>query len=189
MAGIRLHQIGQPGAQPSAATFEQPFEMLTACHERVDRMLRLLDRLCQHLDAKGLDEQAAQAARDVMRYFDLAAPDHHEDEERHVFPRLLAGNDENVKTVVRRLQQDHRDMTVNWVEAREVLRRVSEGSAPTWTGLSETDRATLARFAGLYADHIRAEEDVVYPAASALIEAPELQRMGTEMAARRTARP
>ncbi|WP_226464001.1 hemerythrin domain-containing protein [Hydrogenophaga taeniospiralis] len=189
MAGIRLHQIGQPGAQPFAATFEQPFEMLTACHERVDRMLRLLDRLCQHLDAKGHDEQAAQAARDVMRYFDLAAPDHHEDEERHVFPRLLAGNDENVKTVVRRLQQDHRDMTVNWVEAREVLRRVCEGSVPTWSALSETDRATLARFAGLYADHIRAEEDTVYPAASALIDAPELQRMGAEMAARRTARP
>ena len=119
---------------------------------------------------------------------DLAAPDHHEDEERHVFPRLLAGNDENVKTVVRRLQQDHRDMTANWVSAREVLHRVSEGSAPTWSGLGEADRATLARFADLYADHIRAEEDTVYPAASALIDAPELQRMGAEMAGRRTAR-
>ncbi|MDP2404836.1 MAG: hemerythrin domain-containing protein [Hydrogenophaga sp.] len=189
MAGIRLHQIGQPGAQPPAASFEQPFEMLTACHERVERMLRLLHRLCQHLDEKGLDEQAAQAARDVMRYFDLAAPDHHEDEERHVFPRLLAGTDEHAKAVVRRLQQDHRDMTANWVSAREVLQRVSEGSAPTWSGLGEADRATLARFADLYADHIRAEEDTVYPAASALIDAPELQRIGAEMADRRTARP
>jgi hemerythrin-like domain-containing protein len=66
---------------------------------------------------------------------------------------------------------------------------VSEGSAPTWSGLRETDRATLARFADLYADHIRAEEDTVYPAASALIDASELQRMGTEMADRRSARP
>lgn len=189
MAGIRLHQIGQPGAQAAAATFEQPFEMLTACHERVDRMLRLLDRLCQHLDEKGLDEQATQAARDVMRYFDLAAPDHHEDEERHVFPRLLAGSDESVKAVVRRLQQDHLDMTANWIEAREVLQRVSAVPASTWAGLSEVDRATLARFAGQYADHIRAEEDTVYPAASALIEPRELQHMGTEMATRRTARP
>jgi len=188
MAGIRLHQIGQPGAQPPSASFEQPFEMLTACHERVERMLSLLHRLCQHLDERGLDEQAAQAARDVMRYFDLAAPDHHEDEERHVFPRLLAGSDEAVKTVVRRLQQDHLDMTTNWTEAREVLRRVSEAPS-TWAGLSELDRATLARFADQYADHIRAEEDTVYPAASALIDPPELQRMGTEMANRRTARP
>jgi len=189
MAGIRLHQIGQPGTQEHAATFEQPFDMLTACHERVERMLRLLDRLCQHLAEKGLDEQAAQAARDILRYFDLAAPDHHEDEERHVFPRLLAGTDEIVKAVVRRLQQDHRDMSVNWARAREVLQGIAEGSATAWPGLGEDDRAALARFAGLYADHIRAEEDIVYPAASTLIDAPELQRMGTEMATRRTARP
>ncbi|MBW8317784.1 MAG: hemerythrin domain-containing protein, partial [Hydrogenophaga sp.] len=72
---------------------------------------------------------------------------------------------------------------------REVLRRVSEGASPTWSGLSETERAALARFAGLYADHIRAEEDSVYPAVSARIDAPAQHPMGAEMAARRTARP
>ena len=32
-----------------AATFEQPFEMLVACHERVIRTLDLLQRLRAHL--------------------------------------------------------------------------------------------------------------------------------------------
>ena len=73
-----------------AAGFEQPFEMLVACHERVHRMLALLGRLREHLHGHGPDTQAQQAARDVMRYFDQAAPLHHQDEELHVFPPLLA---------------------------------------------------------------------------------------------------
>jgi len=32
-----------------AVGFEQPFEMLAACHERVNRMLALLERLREHL--------------------------------------------------------------------------------------------------------------------------------------------
>ena len=79
MAGIHLHQITQPGQHAAGVGFEQPFEMLTACHERVHRMLRLLGKLREHLATRGHDEQAAQAARDVMRYFDQAAPLHHED--------------------------------------------------------------------------------------------------------------
>ncbi len=89
-----------------AAGFEQPFEMLEACHERVQRMLALLGRLREHLASHGADEQARQAARDVMRYFDQAAPEHHRDEELHVFPPLLAQNDPKVAAVVVRLQQD-----------------------------------------------------------------------------------
>src|SRR5665647_521132 len=64
-----------------AVGFEQPFEMLEACHERVNRMLALLVRLREYLPGHGTDDNARQAARDVMRYFDLAAPHHHQDEE------------------------------------------------------------------------------------------------------------
>jgi hypothetical protein len=70
--------------------FEQPFAMLEACHERVQRTLALLARLRVHVREQGADENARQAARDVLRYFDMAAPLHHEDEELHVFPLLLA---------------------------------------------------------------------------------------------------
>jgi len=39
---------------------------------------------------QGHDARSRSAARDVLRYFDLAAPQRHDDEERHVFPRVLA---------------------------------------------------------------------------------------------------
>jgi len=97
-----------------AAGFDEPFEMLLGCHERVERMLGLLERLAAHLDTHGCDDAARQAAQDVMRYFDLAGPAHHEDEERHVLPLLAAGPDAALQALAQRLRQDHRAMTEQW---------------------------------------------------------------------------
>lgn len=165
-----------------AAGFEQPFEMLEACHERVHRMLSLLERLRAHLKEHGADTQARQAARDVMRYFDLAAPLHHQDEELHVFPRLLAQGDARVLPIVRRLQRDHREMEASWQRARQVLARVAEGS--TGAPRPEDDEA-LDAFARPYAEHIAAEEEIAYPAARSAMDAREIERAGREMMERR----
>ena len=62
MAGIHLHQIGQPGQHAPGSGFEQPFEMLDACHERVERMLRLLGKIREHVTTHGADEQARPRA-------------------------------------------------------------------------------------------------------------------------------
>lgn len=191
MAGVHLHQIGPPGARAAASGFaEAPFEMLTTCHERVQRMLRLLARLREHLASHGHDEQAAQAARDVMRYFDLAAPLHHQDEELHVFPVLLAQGDAAVQSVVRRLQQDHRVMEQAWPRARALLQTVaSKEPGVAWSPWDAAALRTLDGFSGRYDEHIRLEEDVVYPAALALLDTPSLSAIGEEMQARRIQRP
>jgi hypothetical protein len=97
-------------AAPSAG-FDQPFELLAACHQRVLRMLQLLQRLQAHLGTKGADPEAGRAALDVMRYFDIAGPAHHEDEERHVFPRL---RDAGLGQLAERLQLEHLAMAEAW---------------------------------------------------------------------------
>ena len=126
MTRIHLHTLTLPGHRAPGAGYEAPFEMLDACHERVERMLSLLQRLRTHLTTSGWDVQAAEAARDVLRYFNEAAPRHHEDEERHVFPAVLAapdapipartgtGDGTSLHAVVRRLLQDHADMHTRW---------------------------------------------------------------------------
>ena len=53
-------------AGSGASGFEQPFEMLHACHERVERMLKLLERLRAHMATHGADDQARQAAREIV---------------------------------------------------------------------------------------------------------------------------
>lgn len=180
----RVIGIGAPGSQP-AATFDEPFEMLEACHERLDRTLALLSRLREHVAANGADEQARQAARDVMRYFDQAAPEHHRDEELHVFPPLLAQGDPQVVGVVRRLQEDHLAMERGWVEAREVLQALAGGELQALDGAQE---AKLSHFAQLYASHIEAEEQIAYPQARRQLDEGALERMSQDMRERRNRR-
>lgn len=170
-----------------AAGFDEPFEMLLACHERVQRMLALLLRLAEHLATQGADEQARQAARDVMRYFDQAGPAHHEDEERHLFPLLLAQGGPDIAAVVGRLQQDHAAMGTQWQAVRADLAEVEAGRWPPAQAAAVLPR--WQAYAALYAGHIAAEEGQAYPAARPLLAAPALRAMGQEMAQRRGVPP
>ncbi len=173
-----------PGFGAPAVGFDTPFDMLEACHERVLRSLALLQKLQDYLHDHPCDDSARQAARDVLRYFDMAAPLHHEDEELHVFPPLLERGGADTVAAVRQLQQDHEAMSANWQAARALLQALAEGSQESFSAL---DEAVLARFAGVYAEHIRLEEDLVYPAARALLAPDAVQAMGAEMRRRRGA--
>lgn len=176
--------ITAPGAAPGP-TFDEPFEMLQACHERLGRMLALLQKLRSKMRAREADEQVRQAARDVMRYFDIAAPQHHRDEELHVFPSLLGLPDAGLVEVVARLQQDHLQMDSRWVAARSLLEEVAEGQRSSF---NEADDAVLDAFVHLYEGHIEAEESIAYPRAVAAMDADRVRAMGDEMKARRGAK-
>lgn len=175
-----------PGFNAPSVGFEQPFAMLEACHERVQRTLALLQRLRAHVLEHGADVPAQQAARDVLRYFDIAAPLHHEDEELHVFPPLLAQeHDAPLVTLVRQLQRDHVRMAERWATARGPLQAMADGQLPAFSAEHE---AALDGFAECYADHLRHEDDSIYPAARALLDPGAQSAMGQEMARRRGVR-
>ena len=180
--------VSLPGHSAPAAGFEAPFEMLATCHERVRRMLALQAKLQQHLLEKGCDEPARQAARDVMRYFDIAAPLHHQDEELHVFPPLLAGPDAALRALVQRLQQDHRQMEIAWIEARRTLQAVADGFESCWTPLAAAQIEALNQFAALYRQHLEDEDHAAYPAARAGLSPAAVQAMSEDMMQRRGVR-
>ena len=178
------HTNALPGFGAPAVGFDTPFEMLEACHERVQRSLELLEKLCTYLHEHACDDSARQAARDVLRYFDVAAPLHNEDEELHIFPLLLAQGTPDVVDRVRQLQHDHGNMNMHWQDARRRLLALADGQS---NAFSAEDEATFALFAQGYAAHISSEEDVVYPAARALLSESAIQQMGQEMRQRRGA--
>lgn len=179
-------RVALPGLHSPSVGFDQPFDMLGACHERVRRSLDLLSRLKVHVAACGVDPSAREAARDVLRYFDKAAPLHHQDEERHVFPALLLPGAADVATValVRQLQQEHADMEALWQQVRVPLLAWSEGGdAP----LSRAEGALWQHFSAVYLQHVQSEDACIYPAATAQMDEYGLRAMGQEMAARRGA--
>jgi hemerythrin-like domain-containing protein len=167
-----------------AAGFDQPFEMLDACHERVRRMLALLGRLRAHLADHGADAPAREAARDVMRYFDLAAPLHHQDEERHVFPVLAASGDPALAALAHELTDEHRRMATDWARVRADLDAIAQGLEVP----SEHVARWLA-FDALHARHAAREDGTAYPAARERLGVAALASMGEDMAARRGLRP
>jgi hemerythrin-like domain-containing protein len=158
-----------------AVGFEQPYEMLGACHDRVERSLALLLRLAAHLQTQGADSQARDAARDVLRYFDIAAPHHHEDEERHVVPRLRALGEAALAEL---LLQEHRDMQAAYQRLRPGLLALRDAA-------ELPDTADWPAFATLYRAHIELEETRIYPATRDGLSATQLAAMGEEMAGRR----
>lgn len=178
---MRAHAL--PGFDAPAVGFEQPFEMLEACHERVRRSLALLARLIAHVELKGHDAQSRSAAADVLRYFDLAAPLHHEDEERHVFALLEHCGDATLETATARLRSDHAHMEALWAQLRVTL---VEWAAPG--ALQPADVLTQQRareFASLHAGHLHVEETLVFPAARSRTDTARLAHMSAEMQGRR----
>lgn len=180
MAAVR----SLPGFESPAAGFDEPFEMLSACHDRVRRTLRLLVRLCGHLLEHGVDEQAREAAKDIRRYFVTAAPLHHQDEELHVVPLLQASSDPQLTAAAERVLADHERMGQAWRVLDPLLNQVVAGECPD----SQTFATAIAVFVRLYDDHLALEEDVVFPCARAFQAARDtaaLAEMGAEMARRR----
>lgn len=174
-----------PGLHSPAAGFDEPFEVLGACHDRVRRSLALLQRLVEHVARHGADAQARDAARDVARYFNLAAPAHHEDEERHVLPLLRASADARLQEAAQRMLDDHERIRATWQALEPALQALHQRGelAPT---LAEAAQAFVQAHAG----HLELEDGLAFPGARALQEtAPDAaaQRlaMGRDMAQRR----
>jgi hemerythrin-like domain-containing protein len=175
-----------PGFSSPAAGFDQPMEMLAACHDRVRRSLSLLAKIGERIEAGPVDAAVHSAAADVVRYFDQAAPHHHEDEEQHVFPRLLEHGDAALRAVVLQLQEDHLAMEAQWRRLRTPLAALAEGHAD---GFGPEQLALAQAFVALYRRHMTTEETLVFPAAAAKLDDATLRGMGHEMATRRGAKP
>ena len=177
--------LAVPGHRAPGVGVESPFELLAACHDRVRRSLDLLQRLQTHVARIGCDKDARSAAQDVLRYFDLAAPLHHQDEELHVFPPLLASADTKLHAHVRKLQAEHLEMEKRWQSARQVLQEIAAAADNNASPLHAKQLRTLNDFSVLYADHIENEELRIYPAAIAVLSPQAVDAMGAEMGVRR----
>ncbi|MED5619444.1 hemerythrin domain-containing protein [Ideonella sp. BN130291] len=175
-----------PGLHSPAAGFDQPFDMLAACHDRVRRSLALLERLLPHLQAHGPDAQARDAARDVLRYFDMAAPAHHEDEERHVIPLLLGSSNAELQAAAQRMLADHHLIREGWARLAPLLRSVTEGQPVSM----ETLQPEAIDFVRLHHAHLDLEDTLAFPHAHQHLghDQAAVQAMGAEMAARRGVR-
>lgn len=167
--------------------FEDPIEILNACHDKVRHFASLTIRLRDYLQKVGMDATATEAATRVRRYFNVAAVLHHQDEEQDLFPALLMLPEGLLSSSVRdaltqsiqSLGREHETLGEAWSQIDRWLERIEAGeSAP--------EPACVDLFAHAYTHHADREENEIYPFAKYLNE-QERQRIGQNMVNRRQA--
>lgn len=172
-----------PGFGGPSASVEAPLEMLAACHMRILRQCDTLERLISHLQTNGVDQQARQAASNIMRYFNTAAIDHHADEEQDLFPAMLesvGGSDAVcIKDLIYTLENQHAHLERLWIKIKPNLNEISNGID------SDVCNETIRTFVNSYRTHIKLENEELLPLANRILDISLLNRIGESMRVRR----
>jgi hemerythrin-like domain-containing protein len=174
-----------PGFGAPAPGFDEPLEMLAACHGRIQDQIATLEKMVPHLARAGCDGPAQEAARAVMRYFDSAGAQHHQDEEQDLFPLLRRHAGErgrgDVLAALDVLAREHKTMDEVYARIRTRLSDVAEARSP------RLDIEQVAHFAWIYRRHIMREEALAFGFAAEVLTPAERSALGASMAARRGA--
>lgn len=167
-------------------SFGEPTGLLSDCHRRIETFLGTLVRLSE-FDGRELDDEARAALQGALKYFKEAAPKHTADEEESLFPRMRRMKLVEVEEAIRKLdplEKEHRRADLLHAEVDELGGRwLAEGklAAPD----AQRFREDVAQLASIYKEHIRIEDEVVFPVAGRLLPAAEKAAIAREMEARR----
>jgi hemerythrin-like domain-containing protein len=163
--------------------FSKPLEALKACHQRIRTQCETMRKIVEHMKAHGCDDEARQAAGNVMRYFDTAGRHHHEDEEEDLLPKMMTaatmGRGSRLTRLVADIATEHREIDRLWTDLRAALQEISAGEN------IPLDALHVDRFVKLYQSHIVTEEANVLPLAEMLLSKDDLAEIGAAMAQRR----
>jgi hemerythrin-like domain-containing protein len=176
-------QIGQ---KPSP-TFQQPLELLSDCHRRIEKFLRALVLVTEQAKGGALDERQREALQTALRYFREAAPKHTADEEESLFPRMRTLDPSGAQEALEKIQHLEKDhVTAN--RGHELVEQIGK----KWlrdNKLSDADAelllTTLRILQEIYVRHIEVEDKEIFPFAAKVLDDQQLADVGREMAERR----
>jgi hemerythrin-like domain-containing protein len=179
-----MKRNARPSLFDTTVGFDDPLEMLLACHRRIEKQLDTLKRLRAHLEARGVDAEASTAAQAVLRYFLGAAVNHHDDEEKDLFPLLEQritdpGERARFEHLRVALQHDHREVEALWAKLRKPLEGIAEGFT---RNLPASD---VHAFIAAYARHILAEESALQELFDRWLDDGDRIALGRSMSERR----
>lgn len=169
-----------------AHSFSEPMGLLSDCHRRIEMFLGTLQHVAAVID-RPLTDEARTALESALRYFRESAPKHTADEEESLFPRLRQIQDPEVEkalVTLDSLEADHRKATTLHAEVDALgIQSLDRRCLP----VNEADRfrRAVSDLASIYAEHIRVEDEVVFPVAKRKLSSPLQSAIANEMASRR----
>lgn len=167
-------------------SFSDPTRLLSDCHRRIEMFLGTLERVASIID-RPLSEDARSALESALRYFREAAPKHTADEEESLFPRLRQIHLPDVESAVERLELlEHDHVLAESLHAEaEALGQRSLAAGCLESTEAEAFQTIIATLAAIYKQHIKVEDNFVFPLAARLLSSADKAAVADEMAARR----
>jgi len=167
-------------------SFAEPTGLLSDCHRRIEMFLGTLVRVAEFGEGL-LDSEARAALEGALKYFREAAPKHTADEEESLFPRLRQMHNPEIEAAIDTLdplEHEHRRADLLHAEVDRLGRLWLRGGTLSGSE-AQTFRQHVAELASIYKEHIRIEDEVVFPVAGRLLSATDKAAIAGEMAARR----
>ncbi len=167
-------------------SFLDPTALLSDCHRRIEMFLRSLERVADVID-KPLEADARTALETSLRYFREAAPKHTADEEESLFPRLRGISNSDLQATLAKLnglETEHRRADVLHADV-DALGRTCLGDEALSPSDATKFRNAVAELASIYKEHIRIEDEEVFPVAARILSDREKSDIAGEMASRR----
>lgn len=170
----------------TAHSFSDPTALLSDCHRRIEMFLASLERVAALIE-QPLAPGTRAALESALHYFRQSAPKHTADEEESVFPRLRQSPHAEVRaalTALDALEQEHRhaDSLHAQVDALGT-RCLQQGFLSASQALDF--RQAVAQLASIYKEHIRIEDEEIFPVTARVLSPADKQKIAAEMAARR----
>ena len=148
-----------------AASADQPLDEFAHCHEGILHKLDELGRLPALLAPAA---EARRIAAEALTFFESAVLQHHAEEERELFPAVLASatqGDErdHAQALVERLVKEHREVERTWQHLKPQIKAVAQGQDVKF------DAAALTALVASYQSHARFEEAQLLPLAKQIL--------------------
>lgn len=144
---------------------EQPLNAFADCHKGIVTQLNTLGELPALLASLA---RARQIAEDTVQFFQDAVFHHHVEEEKDLFPAVLAhahaGQERNeIQHLVEQLTAEHRSIEKLWASLQPGLARLAKGQ------LAEVDGAAVDDLVRRYGAHARFEESEFLPRCATIL--------------------
>jgi len=171
-------------AEHQNASFDKPIELLLSCHEKILHFSSALSDLSVALKKEGWSNEITSSANQIRRYFNIASPEHHLDEEHHLFPAIIAldpalQHAESIEIIqlINRMIKEHVESDALWQTLDTMLEEKSE-NFNTLVKLANKFKASMH-------EHARIENEHIFPYAKTHINKAELKKIGLAIAERR----
>ncbi|PJG85436.1 hemerythrin domain-containing protein [Conservatibacter flavescens] len=159
------------------ASWAEPIEMLYACHSKVKRFCRQLQILPDYLAKNGVNQAVKNDVQQILNYFTISAPLHHDDEEKDFFPAVVKQYPQ-AQADIDELEKQHVILHENWANLSVQLQALLNNEQDS------ISQELIDKFVAGYDVHIAIEEPL-FELGKKYLSEPELNTMGKIMANRR----